>query len=85
MSPGAHKLFNLPFSAVCKQYARALQQWDLAQPQLMWAEACQVASASDLAAHVLGGQTVSRFVDFFSGHFEKGSEKNCEKHRSCVF
>lgn len=47
----------------------------------MWAEACQVASASDLAAHVLGRHTVSRFVDFFSGHFEKGSEKN----ESCIF
>lgn len=81
MSPGACKLFHLPFSAVCEQYARALRQWDLARPPLTWAEACQVASASDLAAHVLGRHTVSRFVDFFFaqesvvGHFEKGSEK----------
>lgn len=40
-----------------------------------------MASASDLAAHVLGRHTVSRFVDFFFaqesvvGHFENGSEK----------
>lgn len=40
-----------------------------------------MASASDLAAHVLCRHTVSRFVDFFFaqesvvGHFENGSEK----------
>lgn len=31
MSPGAHRLFNLPFSEVCKQYTPGPQQYDLAQ------------------------------------------------------
>lgn len=34
MSPGAYKLFNLPFSEVYKQYIPSLQKYELVQLQL---------------------------------------------------
>lgn len=52
MSASAYKLFNLPFSEVYKQFVPALQWYDLVQLQLTSAEACQVTSAKDLAAHL---------------------------------